>query len=321
MTIHRGFGASIGIGVESTWGTAVSRTNWLRAASHGVIRKRTKNMIPHLGGAGEASTNYRYFYNESDFVEGPIAFPVAYDDSSVLMLRHILGANATAGAGPYTHTLTLGSPLPNGLTLEMISGTAGSGTAKVAEVFEGCLLGSARLEVSAGGVMTCETQVMGETSQGIVSPGTPTYSSSQEWVQHSHAGTFTVFGSTVKVQSMSINIDRGLQRNHELGSLLTSQPYEGRLQVDVDLTTMWQSDTFYDALLADTQNDATITFTGTGNNALAITLQNAVAMEVSRPVNGAEGISQTIRMRCFSDGTDEGLKMVFTNDNVAHSTN
>ena len=47
-----GRGASLGFGIESTWGTAVARTNWMRVVSTGIDRTIDKVPRPHLGTLG-----------------------------------------------------------------------------------------------------------------------------------------------------------------------------------------------------------------------------------------------------------------------------
>lgn len=319
---HRGQGATLGLGVESTYGTAVARTNWLRLASHSIKRDRTKEIVPHLGSITDLSSNPKDFYVASDNVGGSFSWPMAYDDSTVRVVKHILGASASTGPGPADHSLTLASPLPSGLTLEVISGMV-DGTGNTTEVFSGCLLGSAGFSIEAGGVMMGEATVIGVTSNGLEAAGTPTYSTGGQYIRHNHAGTFTIGATTFALRSMRINVDRGLQRNQELGSLYTSRPVEERLMVDLEFGVLWQTHQFDASNFADTQADAEIAFTGSGPNALSIIAHNLLIMDVSRPVSGPGGIAQTIRAKAFQSSPtgDQGLEMLFSNANASHAAN
>jgi hypothetical protein len=321
MAPHRGFGACLGIGVESTWGTAVSRTNWIRANSLGLRRVRAKERVPHLGHYGQTSTMDRDFFIASDFSEGAISFPVAYNDSSVLLLRHALGANAApAGSDPYTHTLTLASPGSTGLTLEQISGTIG-GAGNMTEVFEGALANTTRLMVEAGGLMSCEINYIAQTSGGLAAAGTPSLNTTREYIAHNHAGSLTHGGTAMVVRSLEVNLNRNLERNHELGSLNTSVPVEGGLDLEVEATVLWQAATAHSRYLDDTQGDLAVTFTGTSSRALVLTAHNALIIDRSAPVSSKGGILETIRFRCYADSSDQGLSLAFTNGNATHDVN
>jgi hypothetical protein len=64
-----------------------------------------------------------------------------------------------------------------------------------------------------------------------------------------------------------------------------------------------------------------VTFTGTGNNAVTFTLENAKIWERSRPVQGPEVIRQTVTWRGFATSSKTGLEIAFTNDNSAATDN
>lgn len=319
MPVGRGFGATLGVGFESTWGTAVARTNWLRVKSCGLMRQRTKQAVEDLGSFGQASTAYRQFFVESDFAGGSLSWNLSYNDTSVAMMRHLLGGNATTGAGPFTHTVTAASPQPAGLTIEQINGTHGFNSA---EVFEGCKLAGGRLSWEAGSLLTADVDVIAETSQGLVAAGTPTYTSGGEYVRHHHQAQATIGGTGIPLRSARITIDRGLERLHELGSLFTSEPVEQRFMATIDVVAAWQQATFDSNYLADTQGSLVFTFTGASSpNALTITGHNCLVMDVSREVTRAGWVEERIQFRAFADATNQGLTMAFVNSNALHTAN
>lgn len=314
----RGAGGSLGIGVESAWGTAVARTNWLRMNSMGLRRMITNKEVDNLGSLGAASVMHRFNHQESDFAGGPLAWYAAYDDSTVALLAHIMGAVATSGPSgtQYTHLLTLASPVPVGVTLEQISGTGhASSITAVAEVFEGCKFAGARLSLAAGGLLTVETDVIAQTSGGLVAPGTPTYTTGGNPIGHQQTTGVVVGGTPRAFQSFVINIERDLQRRHELGSAFTSEPHEESLAVTAEFRTKWQASAFDSGLLTGAQADWTIPFLGTGDNALNITLHNVQINEVTREVGSRGSIDMVVRVRAFADGTDQGLALEFKNAN------
>lgn len=318
----RGQHASLGMGEESTYGTEVAFSNWIELASLSLQRIRNTQPTARLGRIGQASNMPREFLVTSDNVQGSFGWCMAYDDSTILLLKHLLGANATTGAGPYTHTLTLASPAPTGLSLQAIPGVAPFNNA---QQFTGCKLPRGTITFQPGSEIMCEVEVIGRTSAGLEAAGSPTYTSNGERIfHHSKSAGFTLGGTAIELRSMTINVDRGLDRNQELGSLLTSEPVErDRLNVTIDLTAAWQRVDFHTKHFADTQGDFTGTFTS-GSKSLVLTAHNCLVEETSEPVSGAGMIEQRIRLRPYADSSvsgDQGFTLAFTNGNSSHSAN
>lgn len=318
----RGQHATAGFGEESTYGTEVARANWLELAA--ITMRRTYGTKPtaRLGRLGQASNNARELVATQETVEGSISWCLSYDDSSILLLKHLLGANATTGSGPYVHTLTLASPPPTGLTIEAIPGIAGF---NIAQQFTGCKLTRGTIRIQPGEEIMCEVEVIGRTSGGLESSGTPTYTSNGERIfHHSKSAGFTLGGTSIEARSCTITVDRGLEANPEIGSLLTSEPVErDRLSVTIELTVLWQRVDFHTKHFAGTQGDFTATFTS-GSKSLVLTAHNCVIEDLDQPTNGAGAIEQRIRLRAYADSSasgDQGLTLAFTNGNSSHSAN
>lgn len=320
--VHRGFGLTLGLGTESTYGTAVARDRWVRLFSSSLRRTRSKRTIPHLGSYGQVSTNERDYLIERDEVGGSVVLPISYDDASLSLVRFLLGGNATTGSGPYVHSMTLASPVNTSFTMELISGTPnGVSNQDTAEVFEGCVISRGSLVIEAGSQMIGTMDIIGETSGGSVAAGTPTYSSNGLPILHNHLGAVSLNSIDRPCRRITITVDRQLQRNFELGSLFTQQPIETRLMCEIEIETVWQQEVWTNEYYADTQNDLTATFTGTGGRQLALTAHNVLVMDESRPVSQAGEVIQTIRLKALADGTDQGLAFAVTNGNSAVTAN
>ncbi len=319
----RGAGGTLGAGVEAVWGTAVARTNWLPMVSMGLMRRITNKSEPDMGRLGTVSTMHRFPYVESDFAGGPLSFVACYDDSTLLLLTHMLGLVATTGpvSTQYTHDIKLASPVPIGLTLEQINGTGNGTLVNITEVFEGCKFASGKLSLTAGGLLMVEGEIIGQTSGGLVAAGSPTYSSNGNRIKHNQSAAITLGGSPYAINSLTIDIERSLQRNHETGSLFTSEPYEDGLEVRAELRTKWQSASFDTANLAGTQSDLVMALTGTGDNALTITAHNCQVDDITREVNSRGAIEQVIKLRAYADATDQGLSLAFKNANALSTAN
>jgi len=311
-SIYHGRGAALGLAEETTWGTPVSRTNWRPLISAGLARTEEKVPRPHLlSSAGSAMR--RNHYTQASQAGGAFSVECTFDNVG-MFLKNLMGAAATTGAGPFVHTYTLAQALPTGLTMEFNRGTGTS------EVLEGCKLNSGTLAVSSGGVMTLDCDVIAQTSTARGTAGTPSYGANQRPILHSHAGQFTFNSVAYDLVDFSITVNNSLARRQLLGSALTKEPKRSDFQsVEVSVTVEVE-DALYAALLADTQGDATISFTN-GAQVFAFTCQNAYLSAATDPVSDANIVSQSLTFVCESDGTDEGLSIAVTNDNSSNTGN
>jgi hypothetical protein len=311
-SIYHGRTAALGFAEESTWGTAVSRTNWRPLISASLTRTVEKVPRPHLL-SGTASAMRRNHFTQADNAGGAFSVEATYDNIGML-LKHLMGTVSTVGSDPYTHTYTLAQALPIGLTMEFNRGTGTS------EVLEGCKLNSSTLSVSAGGVMTLDCDVIAETSAARGTAGTPSYATNQRPVLHSHAGQFSFNAVNYDLVDMSLTVNNALARRQLLGSAVTKEPLRSDFQ-SVELSvTLEVEDALYAALLADTQGDAAITFTS-GSLSFAITAQNAYLSAVTDPISDANIVRQSLTFVCESDGTDEGLSIAVTNNSASGTAN
>jgi len=311
-SIYHGRGASIGIGEESTYGTAVSRTNWRPLISSSLLRTIEKVPRPTLR-TGAAGAMRRAHFISADNAGG--SFQVECDYNSVGMFcKHLMGTVADTGGGPYDHTYTFANTLPTGLTIENIRGTGTS------EVFEGCKISTGTFAVSAGGVMTFDAAVIAETSAARGSAGTPTIAATDAPVLHSHAGQLSFNSVNYDVIDMSLTVNNSLATRQKLGSAATLEPLRSDFQSVEMSVTVEVDDVLMAAYIADTESDAVITFTS-GADVFKFTIHSAYLSEVSDPVTDANIVRQSLVLVGQSDGTDEGLKIEITNANASGTSN
>lgn len=305
-SIYHGRGAAIGFGAESTYGTAVSRTNWRPLISSSLTRTIEKVPRPTLrvGGAGAMRRSH---YIQSDNAGGSFTMEASYR-SMGLICKHLMGAVATTGTNPYTHVYTFADDVPTGLTIENNRGTGTS------EVFEGCRLNSGSFAVSAGGVMTCDFDVIAETGAATprASAGTPTFEATDAPILHNQAGQFTFGGATYDLIDMTLTVNNALAVRQHLGSTVTAKPLRSDFQSVEMSITLEVEDALYAAFISDTESDAHITFTD-GTRSFRIDLQNAYLSTVSDPVSDANVVRQSVTLIGQSDGTNEGLKLTVVN--------
>lgn len=311
-TLYLGRNSYLGIGEESTWGTAVSRTHWFRLVSSSVkrvVEKRPRGVLAEVSG----SANRRGHYIASDNVEGSVEILAGYEGIG-LLLKHILhGAPTTSGPSGaiYTHAFKLGTQEYAGLTLEIIKGTG------YAEVFEGCVVTKATLKIEAAGLMRITLDVIGQTSGGEASAGTPTLTTNELDVVHHHAGSLTFNSVSYAPRSVTWTVDNKYARRQLLGSKLTARPARSDfLDIFADVELEYDSDTtaLFAALTADTQSDLSLSFAGAGSRVFQIIVHNAYLETLDMPLNGVGVLPMSLRLRGESDGTDQGFQVNVQNE-------
>jgi hypothetical protein len=310
---YLGRGACLGAGVETTWGTAVSRTNWRPLISSNLTR--TVERVPRadlFSDAGAATRKGHYDL----IVEagGNATMLCTYDNVGLFLAEATGGTTGTTGSDPYTHTYNLAASLPTGMTLEFNRGTGAS------EVFEGCKVNQMTLSCSAGEAMTMSLDFMAEDGVARSSAGTPTFNAVENVILFHQAGSFTFGGNSYNLNSLELTVNNALTRRNLLGSQLTKQPQRGdfsEITMSVDVEA---SDQLYADLRSGAQSDAAITFTN-GSRSFAITLQNAYLTEATDPVNSAGIVQQSLSFVGESDGTDFGLAIVVVNASSSRIAN
>ena len=310
-SIYLGANAAVGIGEESTWGTAVSRSNWLPLISTTMQRNLTKVPRPTLR-VGTLGAMRRTHFTSETVVGGDIVVEATHQSMGML-LKGVLGGAASTGSGPYVHTYKIGS-LVAGHTIEINRGTGTS------ERFDGCRFESATFDVSAGGVMTLTCGLIGKISAARTTLASPSISATDLPILHSQCGTLAWGGNTFTLSSMNVTINNSLARRQLLGATVTAQPLINDFQSVEMSVTLEVEDQLLTDQLNDTEGDAVITFSS-GAASTAFTIQNAYLGSCTDPISTSGVISQSATLVGQSDGTDEGLKIVVTNASSSATAN
>jgi len=303
---------------DGAYGT--STTDWITAhplISTTMQRTVEKTPRPHLE---SGAMNRRGHFVASDSAGGTFTVEANYNTSG-LILKHALGAVATASATPNVHTYTLATSLPdNGLTATIVRGSGGTG-----ETFEGCRLNSLTISCNSAEVMTIEGEIIAETSNVTVTDGSEARASAETVISgivdapvlHHHAGTLSWDGVAYNVRSMSVSLSNSLARRQFLGSKVTADPLRSdfaSVEVSVEIDV---SDKAYASYVSDVQEDATITFDNGGSSTaereMAFTFENAYLSACTDPISSAGLITQSLSFVCESDGTNHGLKIAIKN--------
>lgn len=316
MSTRLGMGTAIGIGAESTWGTAVARTAWVRAVSAGLMVTPRKTPRPDLYGSS-VGTRIKHLIEASD-CGGDIEWIGGYEGQGLLLKHALWGTPSTTGpvSGIYTHTYPLGASVPDGLTIEVVRGTDSTGT-NVSRIYEGCLIDEWEASVQAGGYLRCRASIIGETGASDATAGTVSFTSNEIDLAHAQAGAFTwnSVANTGIVRSLTWRLRNSLARRNNLGSTLTAKPQPSdfrAVEVEVD---MEQADAaMLDALTADTEAAGSIAFSGTGSRTWTLNLHGAYVDSVSDEISAPGILRQKVKLiGQFTSGSSFGMSVVVAN--------
>jgi hypothetical protein len=310
-----GIGARVCFGVESTWGTAVSRTHHLPLNASSYIRRvvsRNARGVLYTG-----SRTRKGFYQPTETVEGQLILELTYENFGLLW-THLFGTGSSTGAGPYVHSYTIATLDALGLTIEIVRGNG------QAQVFEGCKFSVGRIQCRADGIMILTLNVVAETGGSLTSATSVSLGAGQSPVLGQQASQATFDSASFDYIGWTINLSNNLNYpRHRQGSVLSKEPSGGfaAISCSVDVDSDSTADTLYGKFLSGAQSDVVFAFVGTGNNAITFTVQNGY-MQGSAPFSLSDGpLTQSFDVVGESDGTDLGLKVAVTNDNSSSTAN
>jgi hypothetical protein len=313
-----GHTAVLGLAEEVTYGTAVvPPTHWLPLVSGGLDVEHDVRPVPVLFTGNGNYHNTRDAVNLAHDPGGDIVTIPCYDSTAfLLLLKHALGAVATTGAGPYTHTF---QPLTQGvvgLTGHLRHGAHAS--LDRAETFDGLKVSDWEFSAEARDYARFRATVIGRRSGGLVATsGTPTYPTAEEVSGH-HVGALVLGATSHVLTRFSVRGSHRLSRRPALGQTHTSEPQPSDFaEVTFSGRCEWESNQLYADFLASTSQTGTVTITGTGNNRIIVNLHNTIITKCSKPVDKAGVLAFEFEGRARADATNRGVSFEVRNDNSA----
>ena len=313
MPLQFGRSAFIKYEQESTYGTAVTTAISNRVTSVTLSRSQERERTTHLSQSDAAFAGSTFDAFEQ--AGGTIEMPLFYKGMGQLLKCAIGGTPATTGAGPYTHAFEPTTVLPS-LTLEFQRGTGS------VEKFEGVMVTSMTISCEAGAEASASFEVIAETASTRTTAITPTFGNGAQ-VFHHQAGTMDYNGSSYTVRSFEFTVDNKLERVNNLGSKLTGQPQISDVrEVTINATLDLEDNDLYNAQLAGTQSDVTLTFTA-GADSLTFLLRNAKITEYSDDVTSFGRIERTVTFFGLADLSvpETAFKLTMINDAANATSN
>jgi hypothetical protein len=259
--------AFIGIGEESTYGTAVARTRFYELLSESV-----EEQIERIESAAIRSGRRTLHRRAAGVkrVTGSFELELAPQGIGVL-LKHCLGSVSTTGTNPYTHTLTPGALNGKSLSIE-IAREFSTGTV-TSHLFEGCKIIKWGISCEVNQWAKLKLDVVGEEATISQSPSSVTYPTGWSPFTFVHGTVTTIGGTSYDLSSFSIDVDNGLQVDRFfLGANRQKEPLEAKLrEIKGSLTTPYANDTLLNQLRNGTEAQLVVTFNAGASAQLTVT--------------------------------------------------
>jgi len=287
---YRSLGSCVGLGLEVTPGTPVSRTRWNHLNGSSLTQtarnRATRGRLAHTTAAFVES---RFVVDTQ--VGGTITVPGSYSALG-LLLRAAFGS--VSGVGPFTFAAAAALP---SLTLEQIVGTSGS-----SEVYAGCKVNSMTMNATPGSEVTFAFDIIAQSKAVAGAAGVPTLTSAVP-IEH-YEVVVTWGGSSIGVvKSLSSVLSNSLNRRPQLGSLNTAEPSVGVREVRTTVTVDKDSFSPRAAELADTAADLVITCTdtATGAKTLVYTINDCTCKVTETIGDGIADLTTTVEFESIGN--------------------
>lgn len=224
MVAPAGISGQFGYAEETTVGTGVTPTKFLPILSAGVAQE-----IQRLDSAGIRAGRRTLAAWKAG--QQAVAFPVEtelWNTDVATLWKHVMGAVATTGTDPYTHTNTPGDLTGKGLTIQ-VGLPDNTGTVQPF-TYAGCKIGGWTLSATPGEISQMSLDVVGMSETTATALATASYDAGLEPFVFTEA-SLTVGGSAVNtVKSLEITGDNNLTDRFRLGSATSREPLENGMR-------------------------------------------------------------------------------------------
>lgn len=308
---------SVGFGVETTYGTAVTPTRWVEFADESFdLKKNVKQGVGLRPGARVARSSRRVVVSRE--ASGSLTVEAVSKGLGVLLQAALGSGVSTLVAGStYQQVFTLGDDLP-ALTVQkglpQASGVVGAFT------FPGCVVTDVEFDFAQADLVKLKVGLDGRDMTTVPAYTTPTYAVGGTLFSFAGAalstGTLTSptatalasAATTLCVRSGSVKIDHGAKtdRFNTCGAGRKSKPAVGLRTITGKLTVEYDAATMVSAIDTDSPMSLVATWTGaalsTGVETLQVVLPE-IRLEGALPsANGGDIITHDLTFTVLDGG-------------------
>jgi hypothetical protein len=327
MSERSGLSSQLGIGKETTWGTAVTPTTFLPYLSEGIQYVPAYIRSPALA-AGVVSLLDGLHVQTTHAITGPINLDVVR--SGMGKLFNLLHGNTVSPSTPggatnarlQTHNIGTTTPYGKGATVQVSRPDVG-GTVR-AFTFSGCKCSSVTFTVSRSGVLTSTWNLVGKDETTATALASASYASSPgtkpfNFVQGSVEFDDTLVTDVITDASITVSIPMAADR-YSIGSSVVAEPITNDLvSVTATLGLEFSSLTQHTAFTAATRRKFELNFNtadfieGSTPYSLYFVMPSTVTTDASPVVSGPDLVQQSVTLEATYDGTNAPLQILYEN--------
>lgn len=294
-----GLHGQLGLKAEATYGTAVTVDRFYELVSEEITTEFAR--VPSSGiRSGQLHARSDDWTTGLNRVSGGIDLEMSTKNMA-LLFRHALGSVSTAGAGPYTHTITPGSKQGLGLTIQV--GRPGSAGTVHPFTFEGCKIVAIEVSFELDQPVQVRLEIVGQSQTTATALATASYTASNALLAYTH-GAITLGGSAVKVKSGSwryetpMNTDRVFLGDDEISEPLENGQRVGSFSLECEFEDL----TVYNRVVNGTEAALSLSFTRSTDS---ITIAGNVRCDSGTPVlDGMDLLDVTIEGQHIATAAD-----------------
>lgn len=317
---------NVGIGIESTPGTAVSATHYPKWSEYSLQGVAEKEMLTSQRGVRNMSSDSMI---KRKYSEGSIAV-VPNGDIAPIFFYLALGSKATSGPtdGTYTHTFTVQNANASMKTATILAEVG----AIVTERFANCVVNTLALEVSDSYAKLTAGIIGGFPDTGSV---TESFAQENEYAYHQMTVKFgtslsnAASQSATPLKSFNLNINNNVLLDEAFLSGAATPVaggfMAGRLEVTGSYSLHFASTTELDLYKANTKRAAIVQFTGAvtggGSTTEKIVIKLGRLVLTTPPIeydlDGILVLNQEFTVEY--EATDKEIQVEITNDTSSYA--
>jgi len=304
--------AQLGVKAESTYGTYVAPTSFFPLISESV-----KFDIQRI--ESKAIRANRLTMDSGDWAAGQKTGSgqvnlELYDRTSALLFVHALGAVATTGAGPYTHTITPGNLLGKSLTMQ-VGRPSTDGTVRVFS-YLGTKIKGWTLTAKSGDLVKMTLDVLARDEDTAQTLASASYTSGLKPFVFTGAAVSVGGSSLSNCREFTLQGTNGLADRRVVNSALMLEPVDGdQRQIKGTITMEFDSLTQYARYTGATEAAVVLTFTS-GSNTITITM-NARFDGNTPNVAGADVLTLPLDFTAVGTSDSAAITVVCVNGDSA----
>lgn len=322
-TVGHGHQLYLGYGEETTYGTAVARTNYLDVNSESIKDSHT---LVESGALNSIGIDTDRVAKGSVAFAGDIVFDAMYGGWERI-LRGLSGSVGYAfttngqATGVHRHRFTPDPDLDKFFTLELFRDTndfAGA-DANQAFIYKGCKVNSMTFDASLDSFVQVTTNIVAQ-DMARAAKSTPTLPTENLVVFTE--GAVTLDGSSYNVESFNLTVNNGLNTSkRRVGSRTIFEPTRNaKIEVTGSITLDFESFARYDKFINGTAFAIVLTCTGaavgSGNEKMVFTLNKCRLTDWGAPVSGPGQIQETFSFKAYRDTGISEYQIDLENDNT-----